>query len=58
MMGSFALYYDSKLKGSQILVLLIRDFCQEADTVRKLPPQGVLGLWVSVNVQVTASTKR
>ena len=45
-------------RGSQTWALLIGDSCQEADAVRKLPPQGVLGLWVSVNVQVTTSTKR
>lgn len=42
--------------GSQILALLIGASWQEADAVRKLPPEGVLGLWVSVNVQVIAST--
>lgn len=44
--------------GSQILALLIGDSGQEADAVRKFPPQGVLGFGVSVNVQVIASTKR
>lgn len=37
-------YPDSKLKDSQIPASLIRDSCQEADAVRKLPPQGVPGL--------------
>lgn len=60
MADSFALFSDSMLKDrlSVSLALLTGDSCQEADAVRKLPPQGVLGLWVSVNVQVIASTKR
>lgn len=56
---SFALYSDSKLKDRlSDSTLLIGASWQEADAVRKLPPEGVLGLWVSVNVQVIASTKR